>query len=340
MTVPAFLSTGRRHAALVRLATVLALTLLVLLSASFAFASTQQEHNEWRLRIREAAVTQGNTVLLGDIAEPYGPISPQDWQSLAMRPLWPAPPEPGKPLQISRARLSQALRERLGDYADRCMLPANMAIQRGGEVWFEEDIRSLVVRTLTPMLNVLPGRVDVTDFRLPGYIFLAHAGQTIQVEPLKPTPGRINFRFQVVDVDGSVTRRFSGTAFVNVWAEVACASRPYNKGDVVSPEGVTWISKNLAHLRGEVWDGRGGPWQLVRAVGTGQPIFQTDIEHKAALRKGTIVNLVYQRGSVRVSVQAEALADGALGEVIPVRNLQSKKQVFATVQDSTTVVVK
>ncbi len=328
---------GTRRVFPCRIAILLGITLLVLWCTG---AYAQAESGEWRLRIREAAVTQGNTVLLGDIAEPYGPIPQGVWEKLAARPLWPAPPEPGKPLQISRARLAQALRERLGEYADRCMLPANMAIQRGGLVWYEDDIRSLIVRTLTPMLNVLPGRVDVTDFRLPAYIFVAHAGQEIQVEPIKPAPGRLSFRFQVVEVDGSVVRRFTGTAFVNVWTEVACAARPYNRGDVITPEGITWISKNLAYLRGELWDGRGGPWQLTRSVGTGQPILRTDIEHKSAMRRGTVVNLVYQKGGVRVSVQAEALADGALGETIPVRNLQSKKQVFATVQDSTTVVVK
>ena len=322
----------------------LALMLLSLVLAADAWAAAygtdQQQNGEWRLRIREAAVANGNMVLLGDIAEPYGPLPEHQWQQLAARPLWPAPPEAGKPLQISKSRLIPALRERLGDLADRCLLPNSLAIQRGGAVWYEDDIRSLIVKTLSPTFNVLPGRVDMTDFRLPAYIFLAHAGQAVQVEPVKPAAGRISFRFIVAEVDGSVARRFSGSAFLNVWAEVACTAKAYNRGDILTPEGVTWISKNLAHIRGDFWDGRGGPWQVIRNIGAGQPIFLTDIEPQSAMRKGTIVTLVYNKGSVRVTAQAEALSDGSLGQTIPVRNLQSKKQVFAVIRDSSTVEVK
>lgn len=297
-------------------------------------------HGEWRLRIREAAVTAGDTVTLGDIAEPFGPLTEQEWRALAQRPLWAAPPEAGKPLQISRVRLQQILRERLGDLADRCLLPPGLVIQRGGTVWYEADLRTLVVKTLTPVMNALPGRVDFTDFRLPAYIFLTHAGQRIDLEPVKAMPGRASLRFQVVEVDGSVARRFTGTTFINVWADVVCAAVPYNRGDTLTPEGLTMMHKNLAHLRGDLWDGRGGPWQATRALGAGQPILLSDIAPKAAIRRGEIITLVYERGNVRLSVQAEAMADGSLGDTITVRNLQSKKQIFGIIRDSATVVAK
>jgi flagella basal body P-ring formation protein FlgA len=292
------------------------------------------------LRIREAAAVQNDMVLLGDIAEPYGPINEDDWRDLAERPLWPAPPEPGKPLQITKVRLAQALRERLGDLADRCLLPSGLAIQRGGAVWYEQDLRAYLVKTLTPGLNALPGRAELTDFRLPAYIFLAHAGQGIETEPVKPAAGRLNLRFQVVEVDGSVARRFTGTAFVNLWADAPCAAVPMNRGDVVKPETITMMGKNLAYVKGNLWDGRGGPWQVTRSLSAGQPILVTDIEPQSAIRRGAIVTLVYDKGNVKVSTQAEALADGGMGDTIAVRNLQSKKQVFGTVRDSATVVAK
>jgi flagella basal body P-ring formation protein FlgA len=295
---------------------------------------------QWRLRVREAAVARGDTVLLGELVVPYGDISPADWQNLAQRPMWPAPPDAGKPMQITKARLGQALRERLGDLADRCLLPGSLAIQRGGAVLYEDDLRSVAVKTLTPLLANLSAHVELSDFRLPSYIFLAHSGQRVELEPAKPVPGRMTLRFVLMEMDSSVVRRFTGSVFANIWVDVPVAAKPLNRGDVLTPDAISHARKNLAYVKGEFWDGFGGPWQMVRAVGTGQPIFSTDIEAKVAVRKGSIITMVYSRGNVHLSVQAEAMSDGGPGDTITVRNMQTQKHVYASVQDAGTVIVK
>ncbi len=294
----------------------------------------------WRIRIHEAAAVPGETVRLGDIGEVYGTPPPGVWEKLAARPLWPAPPEAGKPLQINRVRLGKALRQALGEAADLCLLPSGMAIQRGGRVLREDDLRAVVVKDLTPQLRMLDGEAELTDFRLPPYAFLAHEGQRVRLEPVNPEPGRLSLRFAVLEVDGSPVRRFTGTVMLNVWKNVACAARPLNRGDLLTPEDVIWMRRNLVQLRGELWDGRGGPWQMLRSVGTEQPLYVTDFEPMAMIRKGAVITLLYNRGNVRLSVQAEALADGGPGATIAVRNLQSKKTVYAVVRDPDTVEVK
>ncbi len=294
---------------------------------------------DWRLRIREAAVTQGDMVLLGDIAEPLGPIPPKQWESLRTQALWPAPPEEGKPLQINRVRLTDALRATLKDIASRCIIPTSLAIQRGGLVLREDDLRAYVVKTLAAQTNAMPGTAELVDFRLPPYIFLAHGQQQVNLEVGTIVPGRVTFRF-VIQESGNILRRVAGAAFLNLWVEVPAASRPMNKGDALNVEDITFVRVNAAHLQGMPWDGRGGPWQVVRPIGSGQTIFQTDLLGLSMVRKGSIVTLLYEKGSVRMVVQAEALSDGAPGETIAVRNLQSKKQVYASVRDSRTVVVQ
>ena len=98
---------------------------------------------DWRLKILSAAVTNSEMVLLGDIAIPLGQMSSDVWGQLRAQPLWPAPPEQGKPLQINHSRLAQALRQALGkEVAGRCILPGSLVIQRGGLVFHEEDLRS------------------------------------------------------------------------------------------------------------------------------------------------------------------------------------------------------
>lgn len=293
---------------------------------------------DWRLKVYPAAVTNSDMVLLGDIVTPLGHMDPALWADLKSRQLWPAPSEEGKPMQINRSRLSQALRQTLGnDLAGRCILPTSLVIQRGGLVFREDDLRSYVVKSLTPQLAAMPGEAELNDFRLPEYIFLAHSQQRVQLEPGKLSPGRVPLRFAVLEADGTVLRRVAGTASLLLWVTVPSAARPLSKGDALTPQAVTFMRVNASQLRDLPWDGRGGPWQVTRSLTTGEPILQSDLASQLMVRRGEVVTLIYARGNVRMSTQAQALADGEPGATIPVRNLQTKKQVYGTVRDGSTV---
>ncbi len=299
-----------------------------------------QGAHDWALRIRNAAVAAGDMVTVGEIAEPVGDLPAGLWQSLQNQPLWPAPPEPGKPLQINKTRLDRALRDTLGELAEKCILPSSLTIQKGGAVLSEDALRRYVVSFLTPQTNAMPGTAEWDDFRLPPYIFLEHVHQRVNLEPGTVAPGRVTFRFIVQEPDGTVVRRAAGAAFLNLWVEVPAAARPLNKGDSLHVHDISFSRVNAAHLKSMPWDGKGGPWQMVRSVGTGQVIYSDDLLGEAMIQRGEIVNLVYAKGSIRMVVKAEALMDGAPGAIISVRNLQSKKQIYGTVQDNTTVLIK
>ena len=296
---------------------------------------------DWRLKVAAAAVTNTDMVLLGDIAVPLGAVTPEMWDSLKMKELWPAPQEEGKPLQVNRSRLSQALRQSLGgEAAGRCLLPTSLVIQRGGAVFREDALRSYVIRSLAPHLAAMPGEAELHDFRLPEYIFLAHGGQRVQLEPGKLTPGRITLRFAVQEADGSTLRRVAGMANLLLWVSVPAAARPLSKGDSLTPQGVTFMRANAAQLRDLPWDGQGGPWRLTRSVATGEPIFRSDLVSELMIRRGDVVNLVYSRGNLHMSARGEALADGEPGATIAVRNLQTKKQVYGIARDGSTVEIR
>lgn len=315
----------------------LACTLLLLLCSATAMAA----EGVWRLRVREAAVVQGEVVQLGDIADPVGDMPAGQWQHLAEQNLWPAPNVPGKPLQINRQRLSEALTQSLGrDLADACLLPNSLAIQKGGTVLREDDLRSLVVKTLTPLINALGGHGELNDFRLPAYAFLANTSQRLDLEDVRVQPGRISLKFVVKELDGVVLRRFTGSVFLDLWQSVPCAATALNRGDVLNADNVVFLNKNLAYVRGDLWDGRGGPWQLARSLSAEQAIATGDLSAQAMIRKGSKVNLVYERGNVQITTLVEAMQDGGPGDTIAVKNLESKKQVFAVVRDSNTVVTK
>jgi flagella basal body P-ring formation protein FlgA len=301
------------------------------------------QETTWRLRILEAAVVQEAVVTLGEIAVPVGEMDAKLWQKLAAVQLWAAPEANGRPMNLTRPRLQQAMVESMGSgFASLCLYPPSLVIQRAGLVLGAGEVQDVVVKALTPYLASLPGEALLSDFRLPPTVFLAHPKQKLELEsPQNFAPGRLSLRLLVRELDGSVVKRLTGTVFVECWASVPCANAPLNRDEVLDPGKITFMRKNLALVRGEqVWDGKGGPWRLTRVVLPDQPILLGDLTHLPTISKGSRITLLYQGESVRLSVKAEALADGVKGESIPVRNLASKKQIYAVVWDENTAIIE
>ncbi len=293
----------------------------------------------WRLELVGAAVVRGDTVRLGEIARPVGDIPEDLWRTLSQKPLWSAPDKVGKAMSITGPRLKRAMRTHLPEYYHNCLYPPSMVIQKGGELYDEAALRTIVTKALRPHLGVLGGEALLRDFRLPSFMFVDDAMNTVELQPSDAQAGRLSLRLAEVRPTGEVVRQVTGSVFVDVWLSVPVAAMPLNRGDMLGPEGVTMARKNKAYMRGTPWDGKGGPWRMARTVGREQVIYAEDIEVTPAVARGAQVDLEYRGRRITLKVAAEALADGAVGESIPVRNLQSRRQVYAVVKDSTTVVV-
>lgn len=78
----------------------------------------------------------------------------------------------------------------------------------------------------------------------------------------------------------------------------------------------------------------------VRPMGAGEVIYLSNLEDVPLISRGDTVSLVYEGSFVRLTATAEALADGRAGETIPVRNMQSRREIAAQVVDGGTVVVR
>ncbi|MDD4952832.1 MAG: flagellar basal body P-ring formation chaperone FlgA [Desulfovibrionaceae bacterium] len=310
-----------------------AMVCLLFWAASVSFAADPG----WRIRIRSAACVHGGTVLLGDVADAYGDIPAGLWEDFAKRPLWPAPDRVGRVATMTRHRLEGLLRYYLGDLAKDCVLPAQLAVHRGGEVLLSPEIQRRVVAFLTPKVQALGGEAEFKDFLLPDHVFLSQRGDCLEISlGQELAPGRVPLDIEVRSPDGKTIKRAAGSVFFNLWRAVPCAARTLNRNHALGPDNVTFKRKNLAYWA-DAWDGKGGPWRLSRPVGAGQVLTRGLLEPMPLVSKGDRVVLVYQGRNVRLSVKALALGDAMLGEKVVVRNLQSKKEVQAVVTSGRTV---
>jgi flagella basal body P-ring formation protein FlgA len=315
------------------------LALLVLLLSASATAA-EPTTRDWRIQVRNAACVAGPTVHLGDIAEASANIPPEIWKDLAAKPLWAAPEKAGHQTALSRERLLAMLRHYLGDEAGSLVLPAQIVVQRGGRAVDGATLARMGVDFLTERGAGLRGELEITDLRAPDFIFLPHPGDRLSMlmgEAMRP--GRNNLLFEVVSGEGKTTRRFAASAFVNLWRPVACATRPINRLQLVTPDMITFKRKNMAYNQ-NAWDGTGGPWRVAKSVGTDQVITVESVEPVPVITKGGSINLIYEGNNIRLSVKAVALADAGIGQSIQVRNVQSNRKITGTVLDSETVLVR
>jgi len=316
------------------------LLLAVLAGLLFAARAVALQGSEgWWIQIKSAACAQGSMVLLGDIAEPRGTITPEAWKALASKPLWPAPDKQGHQTALTRERLVGMLNHYLPDQAKACALPNQLVVQRGGRVLEGQTLNQQTVVFLTERAKNLGGELEITDLHVPEAVFLASSHDTLDILVSGPIrPGRNNLLFETRAAGSKTARRYAVTAFLNVWKPVACAARPLNRLEQVTPDRITFLRKNLAHYPA-AWDGSGGPWRATRSVGGNQVINTDNLEPVPIIAKGAKLNLVYEGQNIRLSAKVEAMADAGVGQQIQVRNLQSKRMILATVQDAETVVV-
>lgn len=324
-------------------AILLAAALVLCLGAArtdAGFGTTSSDPGIWKLRVVNAACAQGDRVLLGEIARPYG-MDKEQWAELEKRPLWKAP-RSGRVQKITRKQLLPALRRYIGDLAESAILPSRLAIQRGGRVYSSLDLRVEVDKILTRHSRTVEGELKFRDYKIPRYCFLPNAYDSLEVslEDRTLTPGRNRVNFRTRTPDGKITRRTSGTVFVDVWKAVPVAAKPLNRKERLSRANIGFAKKNLAYYP-NVWDGGKGDWRVSRSIGTGQPITLDKIEPMPLVAKGDRVVLSFKSKTVALSIKVEALEDGDhVGARIPVRNLQSQKTVLATVTGKNAVAVR
>jgi flagella basal body P-ring formation protein FlgA len=302
--------------------------------------SAEQQGRAFAIVTRQAAVARGSETLVGEVAEPFGEMPRETWERLAKVPLFRSP-ENGRQVVINPDVLRQLFARALGDDAARAVsIRGSLTVQRGGFVVLGEDMRRLISAYVADRAARLAGEVSVRDVSVPEAVFLPEDFSRMDVESqAELSPGRTALRLRALTADGRVLRTVPVTAFVDQWLAVPCAARPINTGDVLTPDMISHERKNVAFLKGAPVEMRPG-LRAKRTIGRGLPVYAEDVEETPDVARGDIVQLVYEGRAVRLTAEAEALADGRFGETIPVRNVQSGMEIRARVVGRSTVAVR
>lgn len=128
---------------------------------------------------------------------------------------------------------------------------------------------------------------------------------------------------------------------VSIYDTVVVAARHLSKGMVVQDQDVKLVKKDLAELRAGYYKDASEVIgkQVARTTSMDAAITTRMMKDPLLINRGQRVSLIAESNGLKVQMTGEALADGASGERIQVRNLGSKKLVEGIVISATTVQV-
>ena len=123
--------------------------------------------------------------------------------------------------------------------------------------------------------------------------------------------------------------------------EIPVLKRQVRAGDIIKAEDVEVRDYPLSRTRSDTISDLAGVIgkSPSRAISSNRPIREGEIAQPILVKKNGIVNIRYSSPGVEISTSGQATEDGALGSVISVRNLSSKKMLRAKITDENTVVI-
>lgn len=126
-----------------------------------------------------------------------------------------------------------------------------------------------------------------------------------------------------------------------VWRDVWIARSPLRRGQLLSETDRVRERRDVLTIR-DTWSGGTADeplCELAESVPAGAPLLQRHVKPRTLVRRGQIIEAVARSGALVVSLKVEALEDGAAGQQVRVRNLQTKREFRGKVENEATVTV-
>lgn len=253
----------------------------------------------------------------------------------------------GQALVLSRADIVAAVRAQLANTESWSWAGAQQVrVTRRGRPLPESDLKTLLTAALQQEQVKDKGQLELRFTRPWAPLLVPDEPLTVRLLELPSTGLSPHFivRFELV-----TSRDRLGPWQVPVqarlWREVWVARSPLQPGTLLAEADLVRERRDLLSLREPVLADplavtTNALLELAEAVPAGAPITQRAVRLRPVVRRGQIVEAVLADGPLTIRLKVEVLESGAPGQLVRLRNLESKREFKAKVQDAQTVVVQ
>jgi flagella basal body P-ring formation protein FlgA len=124
-----------------------------------------------------------------------------------------------------------------------------------------------------------------------------------------------------------------------VWREMPVARSPLARGGLLRDADLVMERRDMLALRDVVLQvSKDDPsLALVENVAAGLPVPNRAVRPRPLVKRGELVDGVFEQGSLTISLKVEILEDGLLGQTVRVRNPKTRRELTGKVQDEETI---
>lgn len=168
--------------------------------------------------------------------------------------------------------------------------------------------------------------------------------EPLKVEILEPALSRIAST-SILRFEMRAGRQLVGSWQVPVharlWREVMIAGTVLSRGLLLSDATVTRERRDVLTLRDPLCElpSATADYELAERVPLGAPLTARALRLRPVVFRGQTVNAVMQGKVMTISLKVEVLEEGVPGQVVRVRNLQSRRELRGKVQDEQTIAI-
>lgn len=219
------------------------------------------------------------------------------------------------------------------ELSSRAVSPAGFA---------ESDLLGLLTRTLQSEQVRDRGELELRALR--PWTTLPVAPETVSLRivelPTAGVSGQFIARFELF-ADGKSLGSFQTPLQARVWREVWVARSALARNQVLREEDVALERRDILGLRQDlVTELPGGlEYEIREYVPAGAPLLARAVKPRPVVRRGQAADAYLEQGALRITMKVEVLEDGAPGQVVRLRNLQSRREFRGIVQNESTIVV-
>ena len=318
------------------------LVLLFLLSSGTAFSSGSTLPDEQLIKIflPQSSVINSDEYRLGEISQ----IEGEDVLLLEKisKTVIGRSPLPGRKLTVTRSLILSRLRSQKIN-VKRFVFPGSesSSIHRAALKVTGEDIDQVVLKHIMEASNnedLKPRLLAKTrDIFLPrgqvSYVITSKG-------KYKKEGGYRNYEVEF-SIDGEAVRIVTVRTYLKLYKEVFIARDTIRRNQIIEESDLLKVRKNVDRMSREYVTDKN---QLIgkisnRTINPSEAISRNTVSAPPLVKSGDRLQIVFETPFLRLSAPGISMAKGRKGERIPVKNLDSKIVVFATVKTRNVVLV-
>jgi flagella basal body P-ring formation protein FlgA len=126
-----------------------------------------------------------------------------------------------------------------------------------------------------------------------------------------------------------------------VWRDIPVAHSPVVRGQLLREADITLERRDTLAQHEECIQFPVADTALEAAcdIQAGMPVWSRQSRPRAVLKRGQLVEAVYQDGPMRISLKVEALEDGAPGQMVRVRNPKTSRVLYGKIQNQDLILI-